>query len=440
MIKNTEHDVIIVGAGVAGISAAVHSIKNGKKPLLIEATANIGGRARSFIDVISGDSIDNGQHVMMGCYSAFIELIDILGMMDFMHKQRSLTIPFHFPDGENDVLRASVLGGINGPIGMAMGMLRLSFLSRKEKRSLMFFSLRLKLGMCKPGSMNALEFLQSESQSVNLISLIWTPVILATMNGKPEEVSAKIFMTVLQLAFFGKGDSSSLYIPTCGLSELLKPASDWLIQHGGSIMQSNGVRSIIMENDALIGVELSDGNILESSRIISAIPPHALQKIIPDRYMVHDYFSSLNSMKYSPIVSLYLWFDSSFPEIELAAIMHSSTHWIFPKKTNMNGAQSLLALTISAGDEIVSKSTEEIAYHCAEEVKTYFPEMKLASLLHWKVIKEKHATILIDPEMKRPQQQSPIEGLFLAGDWTETGLPATLEGAALSGKITASMI
>lgn len=439
--KNT-FDVIILGAGISGMSSAMHCIKHGKRPLLVESTGNIGGRARSFEDRISGDVIDNGQHVMMGCYASFFELIQEIGMMNHMHKQECLTIPFHFPNGEKDILFAKGIAGFNGPIGMALGMLRLQFLTSKDKRSLLIFALRLKLGMCKPGSMTAMEFLMSEAQSKKLIELIWTPVILATMNGKPEEVSAKVFVTVLQLAFFGSGDASALYIPQCGLSTLFEPFEHWLNSHGGMMIRSKGVTSLHIEDNAIKGVTLQDGKHILSSHVIAAIPPHALLKILPEELKSHSFFLDFDSIRYSPIISLYLWFDTAFPEIDVTAIMDSTTQWVFNKSTNMKSAKSLLALTISAGDEIVSHSTEDIALHCADEVRQCFPEMREAKLLHWKVIKEKSATVLIDPETeeKRPNQKSPVDGLIVAGDWTNTGLPATLEGAALSGKIAASLI
>jgi len=441
MSPNNTFDVIILGAGISGMSAAMHCIKQGKSPLLIESTANIGGRARSFEDRVSGDIIDNGQHVMMGCYASFFELIKEIGMMHKIHKQKYLTIPFHFTNGEKDLLFAKGFAGLHGPIGMALGMLRLNFLNGKDKRSMLLFALRLKLGICKPGSMTAMEFLLSEAQSDRLIELIWTPVILATMNGKPEELSAKVFVTVLRLAFFGSGDASSLYIPQCGLSELFEPFEAWMNERGGKMLRSLGVSTIDIEHNQAKGVTLQDGTKLFSSSVITAIPPHALQKIIPDA-LNHSYFSGLGHINYSPIISLYLWFDKEFPDIQLSAIMDAKTQWIFKKTTKMESAKSLLALTISAGDEIVGKSTEEIANLCAEEVRQCFPEMRDANVIHWKVIKEKSATVLIDPdtEERRPNQKSPVDGLVIAGDWTNTGLPATLEGAALSGKIAASLI
>jgi len=439
--KNT-FDVIILGAGISGLSAAMHCIKLGKTPILVESTGNIGGRARSFEDRVSGDIIDNGQHVMMGCYASFLELIQEMGMMHAMQKQKYLSIPFHFMNGEKDILLAKGIAGCNGPLGMALGMLRLRFIQFADKKSLLLFALRLQLGMCRPGSMTAKEFLLSEKQTDTLIELIWTPVILATMNGKPDEVSAKVFVTVLRLAFFGSGDASSLYIPKCGLSELFEPFEAWLNSHGGIMLRSNGVSSILIEHGIAKGVALADGTVLSSARIISAIPPHALQKIIPHEIQQYEYFSELGQIGYSPIISLYLWFDKAFPEIELSAIMHANTQWIFKKSTMMKTAKSLLALTISAGDDIIGISTEDIAQQCADEVRNCFPEMQDAQVIHWKVIKEKSATVLIDPETEdiRPKQQSPIDGLILAGDWTNTGLPATLEGAALSGKIAASLL
>jgi squalene-associated FAD-dependent desaturase len=442
MNKKTTYDVIILGAGIAGISSAIHCVKSGKKPLLIESTSNIGGRARSFVDRISGDVIDNGQHVMMGCYSSFFEIIKEIGMMDKFLKQEYLTIPFHFKNGEKDILITKGIAGFNGPIGMALGLMRLNFLNARDKRSVLLFAIRLTLGICKPGSMTAKEFLLSEAQSDALIDLIWTPVILATMNGKPEDVSARVFITVLRLAFFGAGDASSLYIPQCGLSELFEPFEEWLKLHGGMMMHGNGAESIIIEDEHITGITLHDGTSLVAKNIISAIPPHALLKILPDDLKKHAYFSELELFHYSPIISLYLWFDTTFPDIDLTAMMDSTIQWIFKKSTTMKSAKSLLALTISAGDDIVGLTTEEIALHCANEIRVCFPEMRNATLLHWKVIKEKSATVLFDPdaEERRPKTQGPIKGFYLAGDWTNTGLPATLEGAALSGKVAASLI
>ncbi|MFZ9760783.1 MAG: hydroxysqualene dehydroxylase HpnE [Candidatus Kapaibacteriota bacterium] len=440
--KSKTFDIIVLGAGIAGISAAVHCIGRGLRPLVIESTSNVGGRARSFIDRVSGDMIDNGQHVMMGCYDSFFEVLRLLGTFEKVKKQEFLTIPFHFPDGRRDLLHAKGIGNVHGPLGMALGFLRLSILSRKEKASLLIFAMRVKWNLCKPGLMTAMELLLSESQSQRIIDLVWSPVILATMNGKPEEVSAKIFINVLRLAFFGKGDSSSLYIPQCGLSELFEPFGAWLEKHDGMLIQSNGVEKLVIENDEIQGVYAQDGMYVESKYVISGIPPHALLKILPDAHKTTSFFSSFDSIRYSPIISLYLWFDKSFPEIDIAAIMESSTQWIFRKSTVMQHGKSMLALTISAGDEIVSMSTEEIALTCSNEIRQCFPEMVDAQLLHWKVIKERMATVLIDPdtEESRPDSKTPIKGLLLAGDWTNTGLPATLEGAALSGKVAASLV
>jgi squalene-associated FAD-dependent desaturase len=409
---------------------------------VIESTANIGGRARSFEDRVSGDIIDNGQHVMMGCYETFFDVLKKLGTMESVRKQEFLSIPFHFQDGRRDLLHAKGIGNMHGPLGMALGFMKLSFLSWKEKRSLLYFAFRLKLGMCKPGLMTAMELLLSESQSQRIIDLVWSPVILATMNGKPEEVSAKVFITVLRLAFFGSGDASTLYIPQCGLSELFEPFVAWLEKHEGMLIQSYGVEKLVIENDEIQGVYAQDGMYFESKHVISGIPPHALLKILPDAHKTASFFSSFDSIRYSPIISLYLWFDKPFAAIDIAAIMEASTQWVFQKTTKMSDGKSLLALTISAGDDVIHKSTEEIAQACATEIRMCFPEMIDAQLLHWKVIKERMATVLIDPDTEnaRPDSTTPVRGLFLAGDWTNTGLPATLEGAALSGKLAASLL
>ena len=439
MQQNSSFDTIVIGAGISGISAAIESVKQGNQTLLLESTGYIGGRARSFIDEKTGDHIDNGQHAMMGCYDNFLGILKDLGTYDLIKKQKTLSVPFVYANGKKDILHAAS----PGPIGMAKGMLKLNAISKKEKWHLILFAARLQFNMCKPGSMTALEFLMSEFQSEHVIEIVWTPIILATLNGEPEKVSATLFVTVLKLAFFGKADASSLLFSTVGLSALFEPIIDWMHLRNSECRVSSPVKELLIADGIAHGVLLHDGSVIYAKKIISAITPKAFMRILPEDLINHEYFSAAHDYEFSPIISLYLWFDIPFPKIDFAAMLHTSTQWVFNKRAIMNIKKetSLLALTISAGDAIVQQSTEEIAMHCAGEIKKCFPEMENANLIHWKVIKEKSATFLASPEMeeKRLSQKTPIKGLTLAGDWTDTKLPATLEGAALSGKLAAQM-
>lgn len=428
------YDIIVAGGGAAGIAAAMHCAAHGRRVLLVESSAGLGGRARSFVDKSSGDTIDNGQHALMGCYEHFLDILNRLGTDSLLLRQSALKVPFRDASGRDDILDASALPGA---AGVAAGILRMKGISARSRRAALLFAIRLRLGLSKPGSMTALEFLMSEQQPRDIIERLWEPVILATLNGRPQDVAASLLVNVLRLAFFGKKGASSLLLPTVGLSGLFQPFPAWLAEHGGRCMLQQGIKSVIMQQNRATGIILEDDSVMHADSIILALPPRALLRCLPDQVKTHSFFEVLPEYSYSPIVSLYLWFDIPFPAIPFAALLGMETQWVFNKRLLQGNPddKALLALTISAGNSLVDKFPEQVAQACAQEICNSFPEMKNAQLLHWKVIKEKSATFLAHPELedRRLQQKTPFQGLFIAGDWTATKLPATLEGAALSG-------
>ena len=211
-------DCIVIGAGVSGIQSALLLAQHNKRVLLLESTLYIGGRARSFIDKQSGDCIDNGQHALMGCYTHFLNILSTLKTDSLLYRQHHLSVPFMYSDGHSDILKADVFPGA---LGVAFGIMNLKKLSLSEKISALYFAIRIRLGFAKSGSLTAFEFLLSENQSAHCIDILWTPIILATLNGHPKEVAASLFVQVLTLAFLGKKDASTLILPKVGLSDLL---------------------------------------------------------------------------------------------------------------------------------------------------------------------------------------------------------------------------
>ncbi len=437
--------VIVLGAGVAGISASLELAPH-TSVSVIEARPYIGGRARSFMDRETGEIIDNGQHLLMGCYTDFLSILQRLGTDNLLKRQEFLRVEFTDSNGENDLLDCSLLPGA---LGVAIGMLKLRKLNYKSKVLALLFAARLKFDMLRADGLTAAQFLEKYHQPKELISRFWEPIILATLNAEPKEAAAIMLVEVLRRAFFGKKGSSQILLASEGLSALFEPFEKYLVQRGSTILTGATVNEIVIEDKKVIAVKLDNGEIVGCRAIISAIPPPALARLLPKEIALNPPFNKLSNFQFSPIISCYLWFDRSVMNSEFTAMLGCVGQWAFNRRALCDAPAEIAAkypghitITISAGNELAQQTPEKIALHCAEEIKSAFPPAINAKLLAWKVIKEKSATFLATPSMveQRPQCITPIKNLFLAGDWTATDLPATLEGAAKSGRVASVAI
>lgn len=427
--------VIIVGAGIAGISAAIHIANNREEAIVVESKPYWGGRARSFTEKNTNEVIDNGQHLCMGCYTSFLSVLSTLGTNALMHEQQSLRVPFYSHQGWSDVLDGSLLPGKNG---VALGILRMKHLSWKAKLQAVTLSLAIQFGIAKPQGLDCKQFLERYNQPADIISNLWEPLVLATLNAPLHLASAELLVEVIQQALFGKGNSSHLLTPTVGLSQLLEPFPRWLTNNGGTLHTSTEATELVIEDGKATGIVTSDGQIILGDAVLIATPPKATSRLLPTTTDWHQAQQQLQQYSFSPIVSLYLWTDVAIMDEPLCALLGTTTQWVFNKRIALSNAThaGLVALTISAGAELVHKDTESIARHCFAELQQVFPKAKTATLVEWKVIKEKSATFLATPQMEsqRVHTRTHIPNLFFAGDWTNTHLPATLEGAARSGE------
>lgn len=441
---NKQTDCIIIGGGFAGIATSIALAKRGIVVTLVESRPFLGGRTRSFLDRDTGDTIDNGQHLMLGCYHNALDVLRTLGTDSLLKSQKSMSVDFFDADGSKHIFKTSLLPG---KLGVALGIAKLTGLSPADKFSALRLAALIHLKIVRAEGKTALEFLTYYGQTPQIIKRFWTPIILATLNLEPEIAAASLLVEILRRAFFSDAESSSLLLPTAGLSELLAPFSAWLEKHGGRIISGVSVEKILVENEKFAGVLLDTGEEILTCYGISAIPPRALLRILPDSVQKH--FPTLSLFESSPIISLYLWFDKPFFKGDFAAMLDTTTQWIFNRRIIANAPDEVkkqlpehLALTISAGSSIANESGESLTNACFKELKRAFPAAREAKLLSWKVIKEKTATFkaTLAIESKRPNAKTAIEGFFLAGDWTNTKLPATIEGAAQSGFEAAKLV
>lgn len=430
---------IVIGAGIAGIAAAIAATEKGYKTTVIESRQYIGGRARSFVDKTTGEIIDNGQHVMMGCYHNMLRIIRTLGTDRLIYRQKALKVLFYDSDGSGDVLDS---GKLPGKLGIAAGIMGLRKVSLQSRLRALLFAMKLGLSSKQKVGETSLQYLKRMNQSDEMIHRLWEPLIIATLNARPEEADATLLIEVLKRAFFGGKEASQLVLPRVGLSELVEPLMEWIKSHGGEIRLSTSVENLKMNDKGIVSVILDNEEELYADIIISTVPAFALRRFANEEVLGAQSFTLLNDLVFSPIVSIYLWFDQDFMEESFCAMLNTTTQWVFNRRRIADSEQSQkdkypghISLTISAGNELVTTAPEKVVQQCWEEIKQCFPKANSASLKEWKVIKEKQATFLATPsiESRRPVTITKAKNFYIAGDWTATGLPATLEGAAQSG-------
>lgn len=429
------HAPIVLGGGMAGLAAAVKLAEAGLQPTLIEARPYLGGRVRSFVHEGTGDEIDNGQHLMMGCYTATFELLTMLGTRGHITLQRSLEVEFRDADGPADRLRASER--LPAPLSVLVGMLRLRRLSARERAGLVRVGLAMRFARPRPDE-SARVYLRRLGQSERAMARLWDPIIIATLNTPPDQASAFLLVQVMRLAFLGGGESSRLALPSVGLSRLVEPAAAFIEGRGGRVLTGVTIAAIDRGPNGL-RVLTREGDAFDAPRIVLALPERGARRVLEG---MDDAVAVLPAVPFasSPIVSLYLWYDRPLAELpRFAALLGTNVQWMFNRRAidarRNDAAPGLLSCTISAAFEESRADGGEIVAVADRELRGAFPEMAGAVLVDALVVKEKQATFAATPavEALRPAERTAIPGLYLAGDWTNTGLPATIEGAVRSG-------
>ncbi len=428
--------LVIIGAGWAGLAAAARAARSGRRVVLVDEHPYVGGRARSFAEATTGEIIDNGQHLLMGCYHEVLAMLDVAGTAPLLRRQKALQVHFADAAGGHAVLDASMLPGA---AGVALGILRLGGLSIADRLGIARLAWRIQRGAVAVAGKTCHEFLTQERQSQRAIERFWEPVVLATLNASVHEAAASLLDAVMRLAFMGSSpQDSTMLLPECGLSDLVEPLVDVVHNSGGTVLLSTSVQSLAIENGLAIGVHLSDGTTIACDGVICAIPPYALQRLLPSTHVP----AVCSAITYSPIVSVYLWYDADVVPWTFAALLGTQTQWVFNRRRIGKSADQVvrdypghLACTVSAAGALAKQTAADVIAQCDADLRRVLPSMQRTSLVHGIVIKERRATPCITPQIEamRPAVARPYANVVLAGDWTGTGLPATLEGAARSG-------
>ncbi len=423
--------VIVVGGGIAGLTAAVYLSEKGIEVTLLEASPKLGGRTYSLYNEKINDAYDNGQHILMGCYDETIRLLKKIDSYDKIQTQPSLEINFIMRDGSSYKLKSFSKGY---PLNLLVAILNFKLLKFSERLRIVDFFLDL---MCcyeeDLTNVTVSEWLRSKKQSENAVKSFWEVLIVGALNAKAEHTSASVFAGILKRIFLEGNFAATILIPKTNLSELFcLPSGEYIKSRNGSIHLSQKVISLATDGDFISGLETAKNEYGGFDALVFAIPSHALDKI-----KFKNSESSLPDMKlnYSPIVNVHLWLDQNPFTDSFYGLIGSDVHWLF-------NHGSYISLTSSAAEHLIALESNEIVGHFCSELENYFHILLKESVTDSIVIKEKRATFVPDIASNdiRKNFYSPFKNLFFAGDWTSTGLPSTIESAALSGRLVAEQL
>ena len=437
--------VAVLGGGLAGLAAAVDLVAKGFQVTLFEKRPLLGGRVYSVNDTTTGSAIDNGQHLLMGCYQATFQFLKTIRSFDKIQFQKSLTVPFLDLEGRRFPLTCP---NWPAPFHLAWGLLRWRALSFKEKWRLSRV-LRAVQKLKKNEDWQRLEtqdaqgWLCSLGQTSNLFRCFWDPIILATLNEIPSRVSAQLLAIVLKKAFLGSKRDSQLVFPQVDLSELFTvPAQQYLENLGATLHLKFGIRQVQVKNHQVETLILEDGTEFQADYYLSALPPDALFSILPDFLQTQTFWSRLSQMTYSSIWGLHLWFEKPLFEESMVGLFDATVQWIFNQKVLSQGKSTHYSVVLSAAKSLALPSHEVLLERVLSDIRQVFPTMAQNKLLHFRILKELKATPSLGPgsQALRLSTKTEFANFFLAGDWTDTGLPATIEGAIQSGQQAASCI
>lgn len=435
--------VVVVGAGFAGLSAAVRLAAQGRKVELVEATGKGGGRSRSFKHGATGYELDNGQHLMMGCYRETLAFLRAIGTESSVDFQRNLALDMVRPGGKRVRLRCPALPA---PLHLAAGLATMRGLSVIHKASALRAGLVLRGEVDRPDDNETCDaWLTRLGQTEGIRAAFWDPLIWAVLNDDPLVASAAMLVAVLERAFLGTRDASRLGVPRVPLSRLyVDDALEYLRARGAKIRLGQPMRAIETEGEAVRGVVLRNGDRIETRTVVSAVPPAPLLSALPESARRHPVFADAGRLGTSPIINVWAFVDRApFVDAPFVGLIASPLHWLFDRSRieGLDDDRVLINCTISGARGMVDDRPPSLVELLRAELARFFPDRPV-TVHEAKVVKEKRATIshAAGTYQRRPATRSPIKGLLLAGDWVRTGLPATIESACQSGHDAAKAV
>jgi zeta-carotene desaturase len=428
-------EVIVIGAGFAGLSAATALAEQGIRVLVLEARPSLGGRASVFTDPATGERVDNGQHVLIGAYHETFRFLRRLGTEKHVYMQPGLAVDIIDRDGHASRLACPVLPA---PLHLIVGALRWKAIGWRDLAALA----RMRHGGRRDADPRATvrEWLVWHGQTPRLIELLWEPLAVAALNQPIDEAAGEMFGAVLRRTFTSERDDSSLGLVLRPLDELYTEPSRVYLERRGGEVRTNSLACVGVDSRGP-SVQVKS-NRLQPRAVICAAAWYALPALFADRPApLAGVIAAAESTAASPIVTVNLWFDRPITSTTFVGLPGRANQWVFDKRALFGEAASHVALVSSGAAALTGRSNQELVDLALDELKAAIPEVCSAAVRRAVVVREKRATFSVAPgQPARPPTRTSVPGLFLAGDWIDTGLPATIESAVVSGHAAAKAV
>lgn len=438
--------MIVIGGGLAGLSAATALADAGVRVHLLEKRPYLGGRATSYA-LPDGSHIDNCQHVTLGCCTNLADFYRRVGAESKIRHYDHLF--FADKTGRVSSIYSALLPA---PFHMGISFLRFSALAYRDKKAIAKGMLRIARAGGRPADsegVSMLEWLRRNGQTDAAIARFWRVVLVSALNEELDYTDAQYGIDVFWKAFLANRKGYVVGIPAVPLGDLYSGCRQAVESRGGEVRTRATVRGIQFARGAFHSLLLDDGTEMRADACIAAVPHDVLLEILPEEMRGGQAFASLRKLRTSPITGVHLWYDRRVLDKPFLTLLDHTVQWVFNKslangrqESSENESGQYLQLVISASYALVPRTRQEIVDLCVKELQEVLPLTRAAQLRKATVVKEVHATFSpeVGSDASRPAQETGIPGLFLAGDWTRTGWPATMEGAVRSGYLAAETL
>jgi squalene-associated FAD-dependent desaturase len=437
----TSYDVVVVGAGCAGLSAATRLAADGARVLVLEARARLGGRATAFPDRESGTIVDNGQHVLFGCYRATLAFLEQIGAAGHVRVERRLVVAM--VDGESVMTRLDC-AGLPPPLHLVAGLFEWPALRWRDRVA----ALRMAgpIGIARrqargdhrrlaasPGE-TVEQWLVRNGQTPRIRELFWHPLAVAALNQSPSVAAAAPFARVLGEMFTSDPVDAAVVLPTKPLHEMYAEPARRFIEANGGTVRTGAAATIHLDGQGVESVTAGDER-WRSGGVVVAVPWFALNDLMAGhRAPLEPVIAAAARMRPSPIVTVNLWYDRPVLEDRFVGLPGRTMQWAFDQTAAAGERGCRVSLVSSGADELLGRPNADLVATADLELRSAFPRARTAIRTGAAVIREPRATFSLAPgQPARPATRTAVHRLFLAGDWTDTGLPATIEGAVRSG-------